>query len=120
MLLLSMLSSLLLSLLLLLWATLVLAAEPILDFIERARQDPVWQPQMAKLPQHNWCTVDKAPHILHQILTELNSGHGVDAHFVQRAKDAFPNQWVCVCVLHGLQLTVFDYLTMHMDCIYVD
>ncbi len=81
---------------LLLRATSLLVAEPILDFIERARQNSVWQPQMAKISQHSWCTVDKAPHVLHQILTELNCGHGVDAHFVQRAKDAFPNQWVCV------------------------
>jgi len=79
----------------------VLAAEPMLDFIEGARQNPVWQAQMAKLSQHNWCTVDKAPHVLQQLLTELNSGYGVDAQFVQRAKDAFPNQWVCPCMYCG-------------------
>ncbi|KAL0023095.1 hypothetical protein WJX77_000878 [Trebouxia sp. C0004] len=48
---------------------------------------------MAKLSQHNWCTVVEGPQVLQQVLTVLDSGYGVDAHFVHKAKDAFPNQW---------------------------
>ena len=73
---------------------LELIAELMMDFIESALQDKVWQPQLRKLQQRTWYSRRQVPQVLHQILAELDSGQSVDAHFVQRARNCFPHQWV--------------------------